>query len=140
MRTLDAEPFQATGKIVSREVDLEDAPMGRLAGGLGGMQDSRRIEPYVPGLSETCPYAAPADNLLDLIDRDTPLNMGAGRHQQRSVGGRDIVQMDAQRHHAREQIKWRGDMLHAAFGRPGTEAIDSDAPLNADGTILMPGQ
>lgn len=104
------------------------------------MQDWGRIEPHVACFSDANLSSASFNHLLDLIDRDTPACVRTGCDQERSVCGRDVVQMNPQRDHTGQQMEGRSDVLHAGLHRPWPEAVDIDLLLNADRAILMPRQ
>jgi hypothetical protein len=64
--------------------------------------------------------------------------MRAGRHEKRRILGVNVIEMDAQRDHAGEQVKWRLYVVHPTFDRPWPKASNILSFFDRDGSVLMP--
>ena len=104
----NAEPCQPAGEIAGREIDLQNSSVSRIARGLGAVKDRRRVKPNVTGVGKTSDAPTAPNNRLHFAFRNLPEPMRSGRDQKRSVRLGHRIQMNAQRHHAGQQIKrWR---------------------------------
>ena len=104
----NAEPCQPAGEIAGREIDLQNSSVSRIARGLGAVKDRRRVEPNVSGVGKASDAPAALNNRFQFAFRNLPEPMRSGRDEKRRVCLRHRIQMNAERHHAGQQIKrWR---------------------------------
>jgi hypothetical protein len=99
--------------------------MNRIAGCFRAVQNGRRVEPDITGLSQTNIGPTFFNHTLYFAFGDQTQPVRSRRDQKRCVGRWYGVEMDAQRHHASQQIERRRDV---------------DALSNSDRSILMPGK
>jgi hypothetical protein len=66
--------------------------------------------------------------------------MRTGRNQKRRVCLRHVIQMDAYRDHARQQVEGRFDVDHAALDTPWTKSVYVEALPDRNRAVLMPTQ
>lgn len=137
---LDAEPLEAAGKRVGAIVDLKHAASRVDARPFGCMKDRRGVSPYVARLGEAGVLDMGGGGGGDVSFGNRTKAMTAERDQQRSIILGHLIQVDAQRDHAVEQLEGRRDMLHRVLHRPWAETRQLDPSPHRDGAILMPSQ
>ena len=136
----NAEPCQPAGKFAGREIDLQNSSVSRIASRLGAVKDRRRIEPDVSGVGKASGGPAPLNDRLQFAFRNLSQPMGSRRDQKRCVRLGHRVQMNAERHHAGQQIKrWR-HVKQTTLDGPRAKALDLYPPGDHDRSILMPGK
>lgn len=104
------------------------------------MKDRRCIEPDVSSLGNTHRSATKRDDLVSIVDRDPPIQMGAGRDKERCIGGWNVIKVRTQGDHPRQQVEWWSNMVQAALDGPGTKTRGLAPVLYADCPVLMPSE
>ena len=102
------------------------------------MENWGSVEPDVSSIREADGFAALLDCQSDPRLADLAKQMRSPRDQERRIVGADIVEMDSQRHHFRENFERRNDVEETGLDGPRTKAGHVGSLANADDPILMP--
>lgn len=98
----------------------------------------RRVEPDVALFREARMIAAFLNCNFKPRFFQPPQQMGAWGDKKRRIVDADVVEVNSNRYHPRQQIEWRNDVQQSRLHRPRTESRCFDPLTNGDDTVLVP--
>jgi hypothetical protein len=136
----EPEKFETTRKRGGGIIDLQNASTARFRSRGRRMKDKRSVEPDITSLREAGYHFGASHDCVDIALRDNTGAMRAACDQERGIGRRHRIEVNAQRHHARQQLDGRRDMWKTALDRPGAETGHVTSLADDDSAILMPAE
>ncbi len=132
------EPLQASRQMNVRELNMDNPAPRRRSGGRRRVEQQWFHHEHITGAARAGHLRRGLSQAGDLFVVQYTMPMRARQDAERAVVQPTVVEMDAQRDHPFENMRWRMHVWDAALHRPAYVTRCFDARRNRDGRVLMP--